>query len=61
MGLVSLVVTLVVVGIGLYVVNRAPFIDPSLKLIIRWVVIALVLVWLFTVFVGDVELPRYHR
>lgn len=61
MGLISLVVTLVIVGIGLFLIERAPFIDPTLKLIIRWVVLALVFIWLVTVFFGDVELPRYHR
>lgn len=61
MGLISLVMTLVIVGIGVYLVDRAPFIDPTIKLIIKWVVIALVILWLLTIFVGDVELPRYHR
>jgi hypothetical protein len=60
-GLISLVMTLVIVGIGVYLVDRAPFIDPTIKLIIKWVVIALVILWLLTIFVGDVELPRYHR
>jgi len=60
-GLISLVVTLVIAGIGVYLIDLAPFIDPTVKVIIRWVVIAVILLWLVTVFLGDVELPRYHR
>ena len=61
MGLIQLVVVLLVVGVLLWIIEQAPFVSASMKPIIRWVIIAVVLIWLLTVFVGDVPLPRFGR
>lgn len=58
MGLIQLVVVLLVVGVLLWLVETAPFVSGSIKPIIRWVVIAVVLLWLVSIFLGDVQLPR---
>jgi hypothetical protein len=57
-GLIQLVVVLLVVGVLLWLVETAPFVSGSIKPIIRWVVIAVVLLWLVSIFLGDVQLPR---
>lgn len=61
MGLIHLVVILLVVGLILYLVQLAPFIDATMKQIIRWVIIVVVLIWLLTIFVGDITLPRLRN
>jgi cation transporter-like permease len=61
MGLISLVVTLIVIGVLLYLVDQAPFIAPPMKQIIRWVVIVVVVLWLLSLFVGDITIPTYRR
>ena len=61
MGLIELVVMLIVVGILIWLVETAPFISASVKPLIRWVIIAVVLLWLVRVFVGDIPLPRVGR
>jgi len=59
MGLIQLVVILIVIGIVLWLVETAPFISASFKPVIRWVIIAVVVLWLVAVFVGDIPLPRW--
>jgi hypothetical protein len=55
--LIQLVVILLVVGVILWLVESAPFVSASMKPIIRWVIIAVVVLWLLTLFVGDIPLP----
>lgn len=57
MGLIQLVVILLVVGVVLWLVESAPFVSSSMKPIIRWVIIAVVILWLLSLFVGDIPLP----
>lgn len=61
MGLIQLVVILLVIGVLLWLVETAPFVSASMKPIIRWLIIAIVVIWLLTVFIGDVPLPRLGR
>lgn len=58
MGLIQLLIVLVAVGALVWLVEQAPFISPSMKPIIRWVMIAAVVLWLIWTFVGDVPLTR---
>jgi len=58
MGLIQLLIVLVVVGILVWLVEQAPFISPTMKPIIRWVMIAAVVLWLLFLFVGDIPLIR---
>jgi len=58
MGLIQLVVVLIVVGVLMWLVEQAPFVSASVKPIIRWVIIAVVVLWLLALFVGDIPLPR---
>ena len=48
MSLISLVVVLIVVGVLLWLINRAPFIDATMKQIIFWVVIVVVVLWIIS-------------
>ena len=61
MGLIQLVAVLLIVGALLWLVEQAPFVSPSMKPIIRWVIIAVVVLWLLTLFVGDIPLPNLRR
>jgi len=61
MGLIQLVVILLIVGVLLWLVEQAPFVSTTIKPIIRWIVLVVVLLWLLTVFFGDVSLPRFGR
>lgn len=56
MDLISLVVVLIIIGVLLFFVNKAPFIDGNIKQIITWLVIAVVVLWILSLFIGD--LPR---
>ena len=49
MSLVSLVVILVVVGVGLYLLNRYVPMEHTIKLIINILVIVVVCIWLLRV------------
>ncbi len=60
MTLIGLVIVLVVVGVVLWLIQSAPFIDASMKSIIKWVIIAVVVLWLLQAFVGDVPLPHWR-
>jgi len=58
MGLIQLIVILLVVGVLVWLVEQAPFVSPTVKPIIRWVILAVVVLWLLSVFIGDIPLPR---
>jgi hypothetical protein len=60
MGLISLILILIIVGVLLYLVESVLPIDPSIKVVIRVVVIVAVVLWLLQVFLGDVPLPRFR-
>jgi hypothetical protein len=62
-GLIQLVVLLLVVGVLLWLVETAPFVSVSIKPIIRWVIIAAVVLWLLSVFfgIGDIQIPSLGR
>jgi hypothetical protein len=61
MGLIQLVAILLVIGALIWLVETAPFVSPSMKPIIRWVIIAVVVLWLITLFVGDVPILPLRR
>jgi len=58
--LVALFVALIFVGIMLWAVKAAPFIDPTIKTIINIVVIVFVALWLLSVFFGGGSFPTVH-
>jgi hypothetical protein len=56
--MIGLIVLLVLVGVGLYLVEQIPM-DPSIKVIIRVVVILCVILYLISAFgLLDIPLPR---
>ncbi len=63
MSLIGLVIVLAVVGVLLFFINRAPFIDATIKQVIFWVVMVVVALWLINLFVGfgDLETFRIGR
>lgn len=61
MGLISLILVLVIVGVLLYLVETYIPMAAPLKTIIRVVVVLVVILWLLQLFVGDIPLPRVHR
>jgi len=66
MSLIALVLTLIVVGILLWLVETYIPMDPTLKRILHVVVIIAVIVWLLSVFgvwayLGEVTVPRVRR
>jgi hypothetical protein len=58
MGLISVVVVLIIVGVLLYLVETQIPMAAPIKVIIRVVVILVVVLWLLQLFVGDIPLPR---
>jgi hypothetical protein len=63
MSLISLVLTLIVVGVLLYVVNNYLPMDAKIKKVLNIVVVICVVVWLLTAFGvlgrgGDILVPR---
>jgi hypothetical protein len=67
MSLISLVVTLIVVGVLLWLVNTYIPMAPPIKQILNVVVIIAVVLWLLYAFgllgngnVGDIKVPRVH-
>ncbi len=52
MDVLPLLVTLILIGVGLYVVNAIIPMDEKIKTIINVVVVILVLLWLVNVFTG---------
>ena len=65
MSLVSLIVTLIVIGILLWLVNAYIPMDGKIKKILNVVVTICVVVWLLSVFgvighAGDIRVPQLH-
>ena len=65
MSLISLVVTLIVVGVLLWLINAYIPMDGKIKKILNVVVVICVLVWLLSVFgvighTGDIRVPQLH-
>ncbi len=59
--MIGLLVLLILVGVGLYLIEQIPM-DPSIRTIIRVVVILCVVLWLIEIFgVVDMPIPRLHR
>ena len=63
MSLISLVVTLIVIGVLLWLVNAYIPMDGKIKKILNVVVVICVVVWLLSVFgvighTGDIRVPR---
>jgi hypothetical protein len=52
MSLISLVVALIIVGVLLWAVNAAPFIDANIKKIIYIIIVVFVVIWLVTSIFG---------
>ena len=58
MGLISLVVVLIIVGVLLYLVENFIPLAPPIRTIIRVVVVLALILWLLQIFVGDIQIPR---
>ena len=60
--LIQLVITLIIVGLLLYVVNLLPL-DANIKQIIRVVVIVFIVIWLLYALMGAAGpvYPAWHR
>ena len=63
--MISLIVTLIVIGVLLWLVNTYIPMDGKIKQIINVVVVICVVVWLLSVFgvlghSGDIPVPRLH-
>lgn len=60
--LFQLLISLIIIGLGLYIVGLLP-IDATIKQIIRVIVIAFVLIWLLYMLMGAYPGPAYpwHR
>jgi cation transporter-like permease len=56
--LVALIVGLLIIGLLLWAVKAAPFIDEGIKKIINIIVIVVVVLWLLSVFFGSGSLPN---
>ena len=50
MSLIQIIVILIVAGIVIFGINKIPFIDGTMKQIIKWVIIAAVIFFLFKAF-----------
>jgi hypothetical protein len=50
MSLIGLVLTLVIVGVGLWLINNYVPMDPKIKTIVNVVVVVAVVIWLLQVF-----------
>ena len=65
MTLISLVITLIVVGVLLWLANQHLPMDPKIKQIMNVVVVVAVVIWLLGVFgilaTFDVPVPRLQR
>ena len=65
MSLISLIVTLIVIGILLWLVNSYIPMDGTIKKILNVVVVICVVVWLLSVFgvlgqSGNIRVPQLH-
>ncbi len=52
MSLIGLVITLIVIGVLLWLVNTYIPMDPKIKQVLNVVVIVVVVLWLLSVFIG---------
>ena len=60
--MITVLLTLVIIGVLLYLVETHLPISPPIKLIIRIVVVLLVVLWLLQVFgIGDYPVPRFRN
>lgn len=50
MGLFDVIVLLICVGIVLFLVNKAPFIDARWKTVIFWIAVIATILWLVSLF-----------
>jgi len=57
MGLISVLIVLIVVGVLLWLVETQIPMAPPMKVIIRVVVVIVVVLWLLRLFVGDIPFP----
>lgn len=65
MSLISLIVTLIIVGVLLWLVNSLIPMDAKIKKILNVVVVICVVVWLLSAFgvighAGDIRVPQLH-
>lgn len=65
MSLIGLIITLVVVGLLLWVINTQVPMQDTVKRILNVVVIIAVIIWLLTAFgvlqsINNVQVPRVH-
>lgn len=65
MSLISLIITLIVVGVLLWLVNGYIPMDGKIKKILNVVVVVCVVVWLLSAFgvighAGDIRVPQVH-
>jgi len=58
MGLISLIVVLIIVGVLLYLVENFILLSPPIRTILRVVVVLALILWLLQIFVGDITIPR---
>lgn len=59
--LFAVVVVLIVVGVLLWIIETAPFIDARMKPIIRWAIFAVIALYIIAVIVGYAPLPVLRR
>ena len=65
MSLISLIVTLIVIGVLLWLINSYIPMDGKIKKILNVVVVICVVIWLLSVFgvighTGDIQIGRAH-
>lgn len=51
MDLISIIIVLIVIGILVFLLNKAPFIDAQYKQIINYVILVVVILWILSLFV----------
>ena len=61
MSLIGLIVFIIVIGVVLWLISIAPFLDEQWKTISRWLIIAIAVIWLLyrllgTGVLGDVRI-----
>lgn len=61
MSAIGLIITLIVIGVALYLIGAVKQIDPTIKTIIYAVVLVLVLLWLLNIFSGVIPDYRIGR
>ncbi len=61
MDLIQIIVILLIVGVLLWAINAMPAIDPTMKQIIRIVVIVVAVLWVLGMFFPGLHNYRWHR